>query len=170
MTKILPPSLDDTSAGQNHIDGEQEETFKPLTAQQAAMWRSEQRPAAASLLLAWQGIVVLVIGALTAAWAGEAQAKSLVYGGVAVIAPAALMVLGLRGGLMRRLSVHPAGSLIGFALLEGGKLMLSVLLMLSAPQAVNNLSWLALLAGVVVALKVHWVVVGFHAIGAKRVV
>jgi len=46
----------------------------------------------------------------------------------------------------------------------------TMLLMLSAPQAVNNLSWLALLAGVVVALKVHWVVVGFHAIGAKRVV
>jgi ATP synthase protein I len=170
MTKILPGSLVDIPDGQDHFDGEQEEVFEPLTAHQAAVWRSEQRPVAAKSLLAWQCIVVAALGALTAAWTGETQAKSLIYGGVAVIAPAALMVWGLRGGLMRRLSVHPAGSLIGFALLEGGKLMLSVLLMLSAPQAVDNLSWLALLAGVVVALKVHWLVVGFHAIRAKRVV
>jgi ATP synthase protein I len=120
--------------------------------------------------LAWQCLAVAVVGGATAMWVGEAQAKSLIYGGVAVIAPAALMVLGMNGSLMRRLSAYPAGPLLGFAILELIKLLLSVGLMFAAPQAVENLSWLAMLVGVVVALKVHWLVLGFRTMRVRRVV
>jgi hypothetical protein len=42
--------------------------------------------------------------------------------------------------------------------------------MFAAPQAVENLSWLAMLVGVVVALKVHWLVLGFRTMRVRRVV
>ena len=48
--------------------------------------------------------------------------------------------------------------------------LLSVGLMFAAPQAVENLSWLAMLVGVVVALKVHWLVLGFRTMLVRRVV
>ncbi len=71
---------------------------------------------------------------------------------------------------MRRLSAYPAGPLLGFAILELIRLLLSVGLMFAAPQAVENLSWLAMLVGVVVALKVHWLVLGFRTMRVRRVV
>ena len=38
------------------------------------------------------------------------------------------------------------------------KLLLCAAMLLVAPKLIENLSWLALLAGLVVALKVYWLV------------
>jgi len=38
------------------------------------------------------------------------------------------------------------------------KLLLCAAMLLVAPRLIENLSWLALLAGLVVALKVYWLV------------
>lgn len=172
MTTIQPRNLNTNprvvAQDFEHVDGE--EAFEPLTAQQARVWRAAQPVMSPWTMLWWQTVVVTLVAAATWWLVGPAQAKSFGYGGFAVVLPAMLMVVGLRGALMKRLSVHPAGSLIGFALLEAVKLLLSVLLMLAAPQAVTNVSWLALLAGVVVALKVHWLVFALFTMRAKRVV
>lgn len=172
MTTMQPRNLDTNPDDSAQQDGEtdDQEAHKPLTANQAKAWRATQPNISPWLMLLWQALALVLLGLLTAWWLGDAQAKSFVYGGVAVLVPAALMVVGLSGGLMRRLSAHPSGSLVGFALLESLKLLLSVLLMLAAPQLVSNLSWLALLAGVVVALKVHWLVFGLITMRAKRIV
>jgi ATP synthase protein I len=49
--------------------------------------------------------------------------------------------------------------LLGFAIWEGFKLLVSVALLVAAPKLVSDLSWFALLAGLLVALKVNWLVV-----------
>ena len=170
MSIIKPRKLDADTDGGARYGEEDAEAFEPMTAEQAKAWRAAQPNMSAWFTLAWQCLAVAVVGGATAMWVGEAQAKSLIYGGVAVIVPAALMVLGMNGSLMRRLSAYPAGPLLGFAILELIKLLLSVGLMFAAPQAVENLSWLAMLVGVVVALKVHWLVLGFRTMRARRVV
>ena len=172
MTTIQPCSLDTNPrvVAQNSEDADGEEAFEPLTAQQARDWRAAQPVISPWTMLRWQTVGVLLVAAFTGWLVGLVQAKSFLYGGFAVVLPAMLMVVGLHGALMKRLSMHPAGSMIGFALLEAVKLLLSVLLMLAAPQVVTNVSWLALLAGVVVALKVHWLVFGLFTMRAKRVV
>lgn len=172
MTTIQPRRLNTNPrvVAQNSEIEDGDEAFKPLTAQQAHVWRAAQPVTSPWTLLSWQAVVVLLVAGATWWLVGLVQAQSFAYGGFAVVLPAMLMVVGLRGALMKRLSVHPAGSLIGFAVFEAVKLLLSVLLMLAAPQAVTNVSWLALLAGVVVALKVHWLVFALFTMRAKRVV
>jgi ATP synthase protein I len=147
-----------------------EEGFEPMTHEQAVAWRAAQSVLSPWALLAWQCVTVVALGAVAWWLVGPVQATSFVYGGAAIVVPAALMVVGLHGRMMRQLSAHPAGSLIGFAVLEVVKLLLSVVLMVSAPRAIEDLSWLALLAGVVVALKVHVLVFVIHSRRAKRVV
>ena len=164
--------LDASLASQEVQDTEQDaaEGFEPMTHEQAVAWRAAQSVLSPWALLAWQCVTVVALGAVAWWLVGRVQATSFVYGGAAIVVPAALMVVGLHGRMMRQLSVHPAGSLIGFAVLEVVKLLLSVVLMVSAPKAIEDLSWLALLAGVVVALKVHVLVFVIHSRRAKRVV
>jgi ATP synthase protein I len=45
---------------------------------------------------------------------------------------------------------------MSFVLWEGVKLLLSVAMLWSAPRIVPDLNWLALVAGLVVVLKVYW--------------
>lgn len=172
MTTIKPRNLDTNPkvVGTEFGDVGGDEAFEPMTAQQAQAWRVAQPVISPWAMLRWQAVAVAVVAVATWWFVGLVQAKSFLYGGFAVVLPALLMVVALHGRLMRRLSAHASGSFIGFAVLEVVKLLLSVLLMLAAPQAVINVSWLALLAGVVVALKVHWLVFGLFTMRAKRVV
>jgi len=48
------------------------------------------------------------------------------------------------------------GAFAGFLLWEGVKVLLAVAMMWSAPYWVESLDWLAMVAGVVVVLKVYW--------------
>ena len=45
---------------------------------------------------------------------------------------------------------------MNFVLWEGVKILLTVILLWIAPRIVPNLNWLALVAGLVVVLKVYW--------------
>jgi ATP synthase protein I len=45
---------------------------------------------------------------------------------------------------------------VGFAVWQGVKLVLTVLLLALAPRVLSEVSWPALLAGMLLAMKVYW--------------
>jgi ATP synthase protein I len=62
--------------------------------------------------------------------------------------------------LLRQREAASAGSaLAGFVMWEMVKIGLTVAMLLAAPKLVLQLNWLALLAGFVVTMKVHWVAI-----------
>ena len=52
--------------------------------------------------------------------------------------------------------IQPKAVLIGLFFWELVKIILTVALLLVAPKVISNLSWLALVAGFVVTIKVYW--------------
>ena len=50
----------------------------------------------------------------------------------------------------------PQAAFAGFLLWEGVKILLAVAMLWLAPKIVPELSWLGLLAGLVLTLKVYW--------------
>ena len=85
--------------------------------------------------------------------------KSVLYGAAAVVLPSALMAWGVTSSaLARQVSGEAKASLANFFLWEGIKLVLVLVLLGLAPVLMEAVNWLALVAGLVVVLKVFgWV-------------
>jgi ATP synthase protein I len=132
-----------------------EADFQPLSAQEAQQWRERHSPLSAWRIVAWQAAAGFLAAGL--AWAVSAGlAGSVLYGALAVVLPASLMVWRTAG--------RPANAnvaLLRFFVWEFLKLVLTVTLLLLAPRTANvlnfGLNWLALLAGLVVALMAQLV-------------
>jgi ATP synthase protein I len=149
--KILTHSEDQAE------DGEAE--FKPLTAEEARAWRKTQKSVSMWWVILLQAGAAFFVGAVAFGVFGvRAVGWSAVYGGFSVVLPAAVMAYGLTSGrLVRLLSAFPSGSLGGLVFWEGVKVLLTVGMLSLAPVVVSELSWPALLAGLVIVLKVYWI-------------
>ena len=134
------------------------EEFKPLTTEEAQQWRATQVSLSIWRVIAWQAVAVLVVSLLAYAWSGRLSVMwSAAYGGLAVLLPSATMAWGVTAGrLARLLSVFAQGSLAALMFWEGVKVLLVVILLSLAPRWVPELNWLALVAGLVLVLKVYW--------------
>jgi ATP synthase protein I len=86
-------------------------------------------------------------------------AVSAAYGALAVIVPAALFARGLTS---RVSSLNAGAAVFGFFLWEMVKIGLTVALLVAAPRMVSDLSWPAMLVGLVVTMKVYWVALGMR--------
>ena len=129
--------------------------FKVLTADEARQLRMKNPPVSPWWVVAGQ----MGVGSLAAvlAWALTGQRSvgwSVAYGAIAVVIPAALFARGLMG---RFASLNPVAAAMSFFLWEMVKICLSVALLVLAPRLVPELSWVALLIGLVVTMKVYWV-------------
>ena len=82
------------------------------------------------------------------------MAWSVAYGALAVILPAALFA---RGVMSRFSSLNAVTASFGFFIWEAVKMAVSVGMIALAPHLVVDLSWLALMAGLFVTLKMYWV-------------
>ena len=80
------------------------------------------------------------------------------YGALAVVIPAAIFARGLTG---RFASLNAGTAAVGFMLWEMVKIALTVAMLVAAPGLVRDLSWPALLVGLIVAMKVYWVALAF---------
>ena len=80
-------------------------------------------------------------------------AWSLLYGAATGVVPGALMA---RGMTSRLSSMSPGGSAASFMLWEMVKIAVSIAMLMLAPRLVQPLSWPALLAGLVLCMKVYW--------------
>lgn len=143
-------------------DGGEEAAFKPLTPAEAQAWRQRQPADSVWRLVGLQVVLVMVVAVVSGLWARDAAVVwSSVYGGCAVLLPTALMAYGLTSsGLAKCLAVVWPGwakaALAGLLFWEGVKVLLVLALLWLAPRLVPELSWLALVAGLVVVLKAYW--------------
>jgi ATP synthase protein I len=88
------------------------------------------------------------------------------YGALAVVLPAALFAralsrqAGLGGG---------NAALSRFFVWEMAKIGLTLAMLLLAPRVLTNLSWLALVAGFVVTMKVYWLAMWLRLTSSSKV-
>jgi ATP synthase protein I len=133
----------------------EESGFKPLTPQEAEQWRSRNPPISVWKVVAGQALVGMLLALVAWLLTGRAQVGwSAAYGALAVVAPAALFA---RGVLRHKASANPRAAMVGFFGWEIAKIVLTLLLLAVAPRLVPDLSWIALLVGMVVAMKTYWV-------------
>jgi len=158
------------SAPFDEADEVEQDDFKPLTREEAQQWRQQQPHTSVWAVLGWQ-VVLALLAACVAAVLTRSQpvVVSLLYGAAAVVVPTGLMAWGLTKGALSRRAVGGAqASLAGFFVWEGAKLLLAIALLALAPRLVSNLSWLALVAGLVVVLKAYWLELWFRARRSKQ--
>ena len=145
---------------------EEEPPFTPLTAQEAQRLREQNPPVSPWWVVAGQAVVGLVVA--LAAWALTGRQNvgwSAGYGALAVVIPAAIFARGLTG---RFSSLNAGTAAVGFLVWEMVKIASSIALLAAAPRLVPELSWPALLVGLVLTVKVYWVALAFSPRPRKR--
>jgi len=137
-----------------------EEEFTPLTAQQVQDLRRTQ-----PLLSVWRVVAAQMgVGLLVALVSWGVSGKTSVgvsagYGALAVVIPAALFAR----GLTRRMnSLHAGAAVLGFFVWEVVKIALTVAMLALATRVIDELSWPAMLVGLVVTMKVYWVALAWR--------
>jgi len=159
VTKIRP--LDDSD------DLQEAETFKPLTADEARQLRQKM-----PLLSVWRVVAVQVlVGAVAtvlAEWfTGQSViALSVAYGALSVVIPAALFARGVTSPVS---SANAGAAVFGFLLWEIVKIGLTLAMLLLAPRVVAQVSWPAMLVGLVLTMKVYWVALGVRSVFYPKV-
>lgn len=134
-----------------------EADFKPLTPEQAAAWRQRNPVTSPWRVLVLQVLVGVVVAVLTGVVSGQSRlAASVAWGVVSVVVPGVVFAR----ALARQMRQKQAGAaLAGLFVWELVKIVLTVALLLVAPKVVAGLSWLALVAGFVVTMKVYWLAI-----------
>ena len=149
MPRIPPLDPEDT----------QEDVIVPLSAQEVLELRQRQPLLSVWRVIGAQLLAGLQVAGLAGWWFGVSAAQSAMYGSLAVVFPAALFALGLMG---RMSSLNAGAAVFGFFLWESVKLALTVVALVAAPRWVDDLSWPAMLAGLLVTMKVYWVALGLR--------
>jgi ATP synthase protein I len=134
---------------------ERASAFKPLTRDEAQALRDREPPLSPWRVIGVQALVGVGAGLLAALLTGQQiYGWSLLYGSAAVVVPGALMARGMTSKLS---SMSPGASAVSFMLWEMVKIAVSVGMLMLAPRLVQPLSWPALLAGLVLCMKVYWI-------------
>lgn len=114
--------------------------------------------ATVSVAVALQWAVILAFSGLTWLGFGAASALSLLYGGASVAVPNALLALWLTLRRQRAGTLGVAAMLVG-ELLKLGLTIAMLALVVSALE--RQVAWVALIVGVIAALKAQWLAVWF---------
>ena len=159
MTKIRP--LDDSD------DLQEAETFKPLTADEARQLRQKMPLLSVWRVVAVQVLVGVVATVLAEWFTGQSViALSVAYGALSVVIPAALFARGVTSPVS---SANAGAAVFGFLLWEIVKIGLTLAMLLLAPRVVAQVSWPAMLVGLVLTMKVYWVVLGVRSVFYPKV-
>ena len=127
---------------------------KPLTREQAQALRAADPPLSPWRVIGVQAALGAGVALLLALLSGHGEwGWSLLYGAATVVVPGALMA---RGMTSRLSSKSPGTSAVSFMLWEMVKIAVSIAMLMLAPKLVHPLSWPALLAGLVLCMKVYW--------------
>lgn len=136
-----------------------ETAFRPLSAAQAKQLRLSQPSVSPWRVVAGQVLAGVLVSLIAWGVTGRQNVGwSAGYGALAVIIPAALFARGITG---RFSSLNAGTAVAAFFVWEFVKIGVSVGLIALAPRMVADLSWLAMLAGLVVTMKVYWVALLF---------
>lgn len=146
-TKVGSVQGSDVSA-----DEAEDSDFKPLTAAEAKAWRARQPVLSLWRVVRWQcgvGVAAVLLAALV--WGGSV-AQSVGYGALAVVIPSAIFARGLS---RQQRAPSTGAAMAGFVIWEAVKVGLTVVMLALAPKLVPDLSWVGLVAGLVLTLKVY---------------
>lgn len=146
-------------------DGVDELDYKPLSAEEASLWRQRQLRAAPFKVVGLQLLAVVALAVGVYAVLGRSDWMwSVLYGGSCVVLPALWFVIRQhrQAAMVERLGGDANRLLRQFFVNEAIKVILTIALLSMAPMVVLGLNWLALLAGFVVALKMYWLAVVFR--------
>jgi ATP synthase protein I len=138
---------------------ESEAPFKQLTAEEARRLREQNPPVSPWWVVGAQAVVGLA--AALAAWGFTGRQNvgwSAGYGALAVVIPAAILARGLTS---RFSSLNAGTAALGFMVWEMVKIASSIALLVAAPKLVAQLSWPALLVGLVLTMKVYWLALAY---------
>lgn len=129
-------------------------SVRPLTRAEAQALRAKEPPLSPWRVLGVQVLVGVLASALIGLGFGSSSLMwSALYGAATVVVPGALMA---RGMTSRLSGMSPGVSAVSFMLWEMVKIAVSVVMLLLASKIVQPLSWPALLAGLVLCMKVYW--------------
>ena len=161
MRKINP------SAGYDDLDQARgDEVIKPLSRSEAQALREQNPTLSLWAVLAGQAGAGLVVA--VAAWLLTGLPNvgwSALYGAAAVVIPGALFARGLMSKVS---SINPAAAVTGFFLWEMVKIGLVLAMLFAAPRLVPDLSWPAMLVGLMVTMKVVWLVLWLDAKARRK--
>jgi ATP synthase protein I len=139
---------------------------KALSREEAQALRDLEPPLSPWRVIVVQAGVGAVVALLAALLSGQAvYGWSVLYGAATVVVPGALLA---RGMTSRLSSLSPGGSAVSFMLWEMVKIGVSIAMLALAPKLVQPLSWPALLAGLVVCMKVYWLALLWRPHGKNR--
>jgi ATP synthase protein I len=134
-------------------DGEGEAPPRPLTREEADALRATQGRVSPWRVVAVQAVAGLVCAGIAWMLAPTGSAVwSALYGAAAVVLPSALLARGMTRG-----TGSPVAAAAGFLFWEMLKIGVAVAMLVIAARVVPELSWPALLATMVVCIKVNWV-------------
>ena len=135
-------------------DKSEEPEIKRLTRQEAQALRQSDPALSPWSVVGLQCVAGLLVALVAWGVSGKAVVGwSAAYGAIAVIIPAALFARGLMSQFS---SLNAATAGFGFFVWEAVKMAVSVAMIVAAPRLIPDLSWLAMLAGLFVTLKMYW--------------
>jgi ATP synthase protein I len=133
--------------------------FVPLTAEEAKQLRAQNPSLSPWWVVLGQVLVGFVLTLATWLVSGRASlAWSVASGAMAVAVPAALFARGVTGKFA---SANAGSAVLSFFVWELVKILVTVCVMFAAHHWVRDLSWPAMLVGLVVTMKVYWLALGF---------
>ncbi|MES2402111.1 MAG: ATP synthase subunit I [Pseudomonadota bacterium] len=156
MNKIEDPAASDKwDAGAESADSH-EVAFRPLTREEAQKLRESSPSISPWVVLAGQSVTGVLVALVAWGLAGKASTGwSALYGALAVVMPGALFARGL---MSKVASMNAGAAVAGFFLWEMVKIGMVIAMLFAAPRMVADLSWPAMLVGLVVTMKVVWLV------------
>jgi ATP synthase protein I len=137
--------------------------YKRLTAKEAQTLRKTFPAVSAWQVVGFQVVVGIVVALATWVLTQRPGAGwSAAYGAATAVVPAILFARGLKKQFSGANAAASAVSGMGFFVLEAVKIVITLVMFLLASRVIENLEWLALLAGLVVTLKVYWLALLVH--------
>lgn len=131
-----------------------QDSVQPLSREQVRQLGLDRPTVSIWRVLLWQALAGLALagglGGVSGQWS---WAVSALYGAASVLLPSLVFARGLTGRLS---SINAGTAVAGFFVWEFVKLGLTLAMLLAAPRLVGDLSWPALLVGLVVTMKVVW--------------
>ena len=137
------------SAAENEV---QQDSFKRWSKEDAEALRRKYPPVSPWRVVAVQAAAGLSCSALVWAFTQRSEmAWSALYGAAAVVLPSALLARGMTRGAR-----NPVAAAAGFMFWEMLKIGVAIGMLVIASKVVPHLSWPALLATLVVCIKINW--------------
>jgi ATP synthase protein I len=149
----IPPSQ-----GRDSEFGEEPSDFVPLSRAEAQALR-EAHPAVSPWWVVVGQVGLGTLATLMAWWVfGDRIALSVGWGVLAAVIPAALFARGLTSQFA---AANPGAAVMSFFVWEFVKIFVTISVLFAAHRLVKDLSWPAMLVGLVLSLKVYWLALAF---------